>query len=81
MENELLFIAVEDNGPGMEEQFVAQLLSGQVKPKGSGLGLKNIEDRIKLLYGDAYGLKVESELNRGTKVTLMLPYEMRDSDV
>lgn len=81
VENELLFIAVEDNGPGMEEQFVTQLLSGHVKPKGSGLGLKNIEDRIKLLYGDAYGLKVESELNGGTKVTLMLPYEMRDSDV
>ncbi|CAM4206342.1 sensor histidine kinase [Paenibacillus alkaliterrae] len=81
VEEALLFIAVEDNGTGMEEHFVAQLLSGQVKTKGSGLGLKNIEDRIKLLYGDAYGITVESEPNRGTKVILMLPYEMRDSDV
>lgn len=80
-EHELLFITVEDNGPGMEEQFVAQLLSGEVKTKGSGLGLKNIEDRIKLLYGDAYGLQVESEPNGGTTVKLILPYEMRDSRV
>lgn len=77
----LLFISVEDNGPGMEEQFVAKLLSGEVKTKGSGLGLKNIEERIKLLYGEAYGLMVESEPNGGTKVTMMLPYEMRDSNV
>ncbi|WP_138751153.1 sensor histidine kinase [Paenibacillus sinopodophylli] len=76
-----LFITVADNGPGMEQSFVAQLLSGQVKTKGSGLGLKNIEDRIKLLYGEAYGLSVESDPNGGTCVKLMLPYEMRDSHV
>lgn len=81
VENELWFISVEDNGPGMEEEFVTKLLSGQVRTKGSGLGLKNIEDRIKLLYGDAYGLMVESKPNGGTKVKLMLPYEMRDSHV
>ncbi|MDQ0058022.1 sensor histidine kinase [Paenibacillus harenae] len=80
-ENDKLFISVTDNGPGMEEQLVAKLLSGEVKTKGSGLGLKNIEDRIKLLYGDAYGIHVESKVNGGTKVTLMLPYELRDPDV
>ncbi|WP_054024654.1 sensor histidine kinase [Bacillus sp. FJAT-28004] len=81
VENELWFISVEDNGPGMEEQFVMKLLSGQVQTKGSGLGLKNIEDRIKLLYGESYGLMVESRPSGGTSVKLMLPYEMRDSDV
>ncbi|MGO4544806.1 sensor histidine kinase [Paenibacillus sp. 2TAB23] len=80
-EDNWLFITVEDNGPGMEEAFVAQLLSGQVQTKGSGLGLKNIEDRIKLLYGEAYGLMVESEPNGGTRVKIMLPYEMRGSHV
>lgn len=80
-ENDKLYISVTDNGPGMEEQLVAKLLSGEVKTKGSGLGLKNIVDRIKLLYGDAYGIHIESIVNGGTKVTLMLPYEMRDMDV
>lgn len=79
--DDLLFVTVEDNGPGMEQQWVEKLMNGEVKTKGSGLGLKNIEDRIKLLYGEAYGLMVESELNIGTKVTLMLPYEMRDTHV
>lgn len=80
-ENDKLYISVQDNGPGMEEEHVAGLLSGEVKSKGSGLGLKNIEDRIKLLYGEAYGMQVESKLHGGTKVTLVLPYEMRDSGV
>ncbi|WP_028610665.1 sensor histidine kinase [Paenibacillus harenae] len=80
-DQELLFITVQDNGPGMEISFVEQLLGGQVKTKGSGLGLKNIEDRIKLLYGEAYGLSVESAPNEGTKVILMLPYEKRDFHV
>ncbi|MBD2869810.1 sensor histidine kinase [Paenibacillus arenilitoris] len=79
--DDMVCISVEDNGPGMEKPFLEQLLSGQVKPKGSGLGLKNIEDRIKLLYGEAYGLSVESAPNEGTKVILMLPYETRDSNV
>ncbi|WP_161601351.1 sensor histidine kinase [Paenibacillus luteus] len=80
-EDELLYVSVEDNGPGMDKAFVAQLLSGQVKTKGSGLGLKNIEERIKLLYGESYGLTVESEPNEGTKVIMILPFEMRDSIV
>ncbi len=78
VEGDMAFVSVTDNGMGMEEEFVQQLLSGQIKPKGSGLGLKNIEDRIKLLYGDAYGLTVTSKPNEGTKVTLMLPNETRD---
>jgi two-component system sensor histidine kinase YesM len=77
-EDDMAFITVEDNGPGMEEDFVDKLLNGQIQPKGSGLGLKNIEERIKLLYGDAFGLSVESKPNVGTKVTLMLPFEMRE---
>ncbi|MGO4539023.1 histidine kinase [Paenibacillus sp. 2TAB19] len=80
-EDDNLYISVTDNGPGMEEQLVSKLFSGEVKTKGSGLGLKNIEDRIKLLYGDAYGIHVESKVNGGTTVTLRLPYEMRESDV
>lgn len=73
-----LMITVEDNGPGMKQEYADQLLSGEIKTKGSGLGLKNIEERIKLLYGESYGMKVQSELNAGTKVSLLLPFEMRD---
>ncbi len=81
IEDEQLLIAVEDNGPGMEYVSIASLDNDEVKPRGSGLGLKNIEERIKLLFGESYGLRIESERHVGTAVTLHLPYEMREEDV
>jgi len=80
-EEKVLLIEVSDNGPGMEAEFVERLLTGEVVKKGSGIGLKNIEDRIKLLYGDEYGLLVRSKLNGGTTVRLRLPYERRNGIV
>ena len=41
--------------------------------KGSGVGLKNVNERIKLYAGDAYGVIIESELDVGTTITLHLP--------
>ena len=78
IEDEQLLIAVEDNGPGMEYVSMASLDNDEVKPRGSGLGLKNIEERIKLLFGESHGLRIESERHVGTSVTLHLPYEMRE---
>jgi len=75
-----LHISVEDNGPGMSEHYVGQLVKGEVEPKGTGLGLGNIKERIKLLYGDEYGVTINSVRGAGTKVTLILPYVVRDED-
>ncbi|MFX3635245.1 MAG: sensor histidine kinase [Candidatus Pristimantibacillus sp.] len=77
-QEELLFITVEDNGPGMKQEYADQLLQGEVQTKSSGLGLRNIEERIKLLYGESYGMTVKSGINEGTIVSLKLPFEMRD---
>ncbi|MFD1954768.1 histidine kinase [Paenibacillus thailandensis] len=76
-----LLISVEDNGPGMAKELVDSLRRGEVKPKGTGLGLQNIEERIKILYGDEYGLMIDSAPGEGTKVTLVLPYTVRDEHV
>ncbi|WP_343060512.1 sensor histidine kinase [Paenibacillus phyllosphaerae] len=76
-----LVITIEDTGPGMDAKFLAELAEGVVKPRGSGLGLRNIEDRIKLCFGEAYGVKVVSERYKGTKVSLNLPFERREDDV
>jgi len=76
-----LLVSVSDNGPGMTETFLEQLSRGEVKPKGTGIGLSNIDDRIKMLYGDEYGINIESKSGQGTKVTLILPYIVRDEDV
>jgi two-component system sensor histidine kinase YesM len=40
---------------------------------GSGVGVKNVHERIQLYYGEEYGLKIESELESGTCVRIWLP--------
>lgn len=71
-------IEVEDNGPGMPEEVVEQLLKpsqeGAVpRAKGSGIGLRNVHTRIRLTFGPAYGLSIRSEPDRGTLVRIYLP--------
>ena len=38
------------------------------------MGLLNINDRIRIAYGNEYGVSVESELHKGTEITIRLPY-------
>jgi two-component system sensor histidine kinase YesM len=69
-----LFIEVSDNGYGMTKEDVENLLKGAVKSKrGSGIGLKNIAERIKIYFGEEYGLTVVSAPDEGTKVAIKLP--------
>ena len=67
-------IEVRDNGVGMDEQKLATILSfdGQ-HPKGAGIGVRNVHQRIQLYYGSDYGLELSSELDVGTLVRLVIP--------
>ena len=70
-----IYISVEDNGMGMPEDVAANILTDNSKvPKhGSGVGVINVHSRIKLMFGDAYGLEVYSEPDEGTKVVIHIP--------
>ena len=74
-----LQISVEDNGLGMTPQVVEGLLAGspaaepRVPGRGSGIGLKNVQDRIRLYFGAQYGVTIDSEPDAGTLVTLHMP--------
>lgn len=73
---ENLIVEVADNGPGMNEEQVNALLTGNIKSsttKGSGIGFQNVQSRIKLYFGEAYGLEVESEPDEGTLIRIVLP--------
>ncbi len=72
---EQLYIIVEDNGLGIEEEKLTMLIASLEEGKEgiSRVGLRNIYERIKLYYGKAYGIKIESRLNEGTKVIMNLP--------
>lgn len=65
-------IIVKDNGLGMtEEQCKAVLQKGRSDSKG--IGVKNVDDRLKIYFGDEYGITIESELDVGTTVTIKIP--------
>jgi two-component system sensor histidine kinase YesM len=68
-----LELTVEDNGPGVEPELLEKLKRFEIHSKSTGIGLKNINDRLKFLYGDAYGIKIESEAGKGTKIIIRIP--------
>ena len=70
-----IYITVEDNGMGMSEEVVDNILSDNEKvPKhGSGVGLINVHNRIQLMFGSQYGLQVYSEPDEGTRIVIHIP--------
>jgi two-component system sensor histidine kinase YesM len=72
IDGQIAFI-IMDNGLGMSsaklEQIHAVLHGGETKQ----IGLKNVDERIKLYFGETYGLQVSSKINNGTKVTMHIP--------
>ena len=70
-----IYISVEDNGMGMNEDIVENILKDNSKvPKhGSGVGLINVHSRIQLMFGNEYGLEVYSEPDEGTRIVIHIP--------
>nr|WP_082865729.1 histidine kinase [Paenibacillus crassostreae] len=82
LEDEKIMISVTDNGLGMTTQVMEQLLTIGVKnSNGSGVGVKNVHERIQLYYGKGYGLTFQSELEEGTTVTITIPVMKNGMDV
>lgn len=74
-----IILEVEDNGPGMDEA-VLQMIHHDLQFKditkgGSQIGVVNVHRRIEHLFGSEYGLWIESECKKGTKVSIRLPME------
>ncbi|WP_168121354.1 sensor histidine kinase [Paenibacillus sp. HB172176] len=71
-----LIIDVTDNGTGMTEEQIAAIHkpeSGTDAQEGTGIGIRNVEDRIRLTFGDSYGLSIVSVPGMMTTVELRLP--------
>ncbi|QGQ98361.1 sensor histidine kinase [Paenibacillus psychroresistens] len=76
--NQIIFV-IRDEGVGIDERRLQQLrdsLRGEASVGGakSGVGLRNINQRIKLHYGEIYGIEIDSRPGLGTEVRLCLPY-------
>ena len=72
-----VLLAVEDNGPGMEQQEADKLVTYQA----AGYGLKNVNDRMLLLYGEKYAIKVFSRIGEGTRVEMRIPRKVADEEI
>lgn len=64
-----VYVMVEDNGVGMDQETVDKMLAENSK----GYGMRNVNERIKLYYGDEYGVYIESVPGEGTVVTIKQP--------
>ncbi len=68
-----LMVEVEDDGVGMApERNDASPVSGLMRP-GTGIGVRNVRERMQVLYGDLAAVEINSRPGRGTKVTLLMP--------
>ncbi len=76
LEGRKLLFTVEDNGLGMTPEQVEGLLTGKTHAssrRGSGIGVKNVNERIRLYFGEEYGLSIWSEPDEGTIIKICLP--------
>lgn len=68
--DDLLLIEILDNGHGMD---CSKDVTTQKKYHFTGIGINNVDERIRLLYGESYGIEVQSEVGSGTSIMIHLP--------
>ncbi|MGH8826041.1 MAG: sensor histidine kinase [Jiangellaceae bacterium] len=64
-------ISIDDDGAGMEPEFARQTLAGDVP--GDSVGLGNVDERLRSVFGDEYGLVIDTAPGAGTRVTVRVP--------
>lgn len=82
LDNNLLIFHVRDDGVGMPRQQIDIILYGASDERNrfNGIGIKNIDDRIKMEYGSLYGVEIDSKENEYTDFKLTLPIKNKPPD-
>ncbi|MFE3686117.1 sensor histidine kinase [Streptomyces sp. NPDC059095] len=65
-------VVIEDDGAGMDPERLRRVLRGEGGASG-GIGLLNVDERLRQVYGDAYGLVIETGVGAGMKITARIP--------
>lgn len=73
--NQNIKIQIIDNGIGIKD---VNSLTTSKKEHFSGIGINNVDARLKLLYGDDYGIKISSQTNKGTTITIFIPNDNKE---
>lgn len=75
-EEEYLVLYIEDDGVGIEKKDIIKIFNTENKntKRGlSGIGIKNVDERLKLIYGDEFGLTIDSAIGLYTRVSIIIP--------
>ena len=75
-EQNILELSISDNGCGMTEEKKQELLMGEPEKKKRGLnsiGIRIVDQRLRNIYGEKYQIIMDSEIGKGTRITLRLP--------
>ncbi len=73
-------IIITDDGPGFEQETLAQLSQGSFKPAKNGYGIQNVQMRLKLSFGEEYGLNFENLSDHGARTIVRLPLREKTTD-
>ena len=80
-----LICIIEDNGVGIQKEKLAEIkknINDEILDSNRHFALTNVNKQIKLRYGPAYGLKITSKEEEGTKVTVVMPLaEMEGKEI
>ena len=68
-----------DNGSGMSEEQIASIMQKEQSDR-AGIGIKNVNDRLTIYFGPAYGIRIESEPDQGTSVFIRMPKVREEAD-
>lgn len=78
---ENLCFEIVDDGIGMDEEKIQRIMSKDNQDSSTehftGIGVNNVDDRIKLIYGERYGIDISSKVNEGTKIMIKLPKKLK----
>lgn len=71
-DGEDIVFCVQDNGVGMSREQISSIMQRETTDR-TGIGIRNVDDRIKIYFGSRYGLRITSELDVGTCVEIRMP--------
>ena len=77
IQNEVLSVIISDDGVGISTELLEKLKANldQGQNQTDHIGIYNVHKRIRLVYGSGYGVGIDSEMEKGTVVTLRVPCE------
>lgn len=78
-----IILSIQDNGLGIEEETLKRLQNNESldSPKGMGIGIQNIDERLKMTFGSDYGLFITSVIGEGTRIEIRIPQERKNENV